>query len=128
LSNIFKNHKNPFPLQTDYFLEAKFGSAFAVNFSKLFREKKYAERFIAPLRRELRPEEYHEERVYHLLCRIHGVEDPILAEILGKVSHKYGGSAFTCVPSVAEPGRNDPCPCGSKKKYKKCCLNNSPVH
>jgi hypothetical protein len=20
------------------------------------------------------------------------------------------------------PGRNDPCPCGSKKKYKKCCL------
>ena len=23
----------------------------------------------------------------------------------------------------AEPGRNDPCPCGSGKKYKKCCLN-----
>nr|WP_319493089.1 HEAT repeat domain-containing protein [uncultured Desulfobacter sp.] len=22
-------------------------------------------------------------------------------------------------------GRNDPCPCGSGKKYKKCCLNNS---
>ncbi|WP_274704551.1 DUF1186 domain-containing protein [Zunongwangia pacifica] len=22
-----------------------------------------------------------------------------------------------------EPGRNDPCPCGSGKKYKKCCLN-----
>ncbi len=21
-----------------------------------------------------------------------------------------------------EPGRNDPCPCGSGKKYKKCCL------
>ena len=20
-------------------------------------------------------------------------------------------------------GRNDPCPCGSKKKYKRCCLN-----
>ena len=20
-----------------------------------------------------------------------------------------------------EPGRNDPCPCGSGKKYKKCC-------
>ena len=20
------------------------------------------------------------------------------------------------------PGRNDPCPCGSGKKYKKCCL------
>jgi hypothetical protein len=23
-------------------------------------------------------------------------------------------------------GRNDPCPCGSGKKYKKCCLNNPP--
>lgn len=29
-------------------------------------------------------------------------------------------------PIVKEPkvGRNDPCPCGSGKKYKKCCLNN----
>ncbi|MGH7458859.1 MAG: preprotein translocase subunit SecA [Longimicrobiaceae bacterium] len=25
------------------------------------------------------------------------------------------------VTAVAEPGRNDPCPCGSGKKYKKCC-------
>ena len=22
-----------------------------------------------------------------------------------------------------KPGRNDPCPCGSGKKYKKCCLS-----
>ena len=22
-------------------------------------------------------------------------------------------------------GRNEPCPCGSKVKYKKCCLNNN---
>ncbi|MCF8237763.1 MAG: SEC-C domain-containing protein [Saprospiraceae bacterium] len=28
-------------------------------------------------------------------------------------------------PIKAEPkiGRNEPCPCGSGKKYKKCCLN-----
>jgi tetratricopeptide (TPR) repeat protein len=25
---------------------------------------------------------------------------------------------------MATPGRNDPCPCGSGKKYKKCCLSN----
>ncbi|MTI12427.1 YchJ family protein [Sansalvadorimonas verongulae] len=25
------------------------------------------------------------------------------------------------VQSVKAPGRNDPCPCGSGKKYKKCC-------
>ncbi|NLF53057.1 MAG: UPF0149 family protein [Thauera phenolivorans] len=24
-------------------------------------------------------------------------------------------------PAAATPGRNDPCPCGSGKKYKKCC-------
>ena len=23
----------------------------------------------------------------------------------------------------AVPGRNDPCPCGSGKKYKRCCMN-----
>jgi tetratricopeptide (TPR) repeat protein len=26
---------------------------------------------------------------------------------------------------MAKPGRNDPCPCGSGRKYKKCCL---PLH
>lgn len=26
--------------------------------------------------------------------------------------------------AAAEPGRNDPCYCGSGKKYKKCCINN----
>lgn len=26
-------------------------------------------------------------------------------------------------PQAAKAGRNDPCPCGSGKKYKKCCLN-----
>ena len=24
-------------------------------------------------------------------------------------------------PAMARAGRNDPCPCGSQKKYKKCC-------
>lgn len=28
------------------------------------------------------------------------------------------------VISEPTPGRNDPCPCGSGQKYKKCCLNN----
>lgn len=26
------------------------------------------------------------------------------------------------MPDEPEPGRNDPCWCGSGKKYKKCCL------
>ncbi|MFM9942071.1 MAG: SEC-C metal-binding domain-containing protein [Hyphomicrobiaceae bacterium] len=24
---------------------------------------------------------------------------------------------------LGKTGRNDPCPCGSGQKYKKCCLN-----
>jgi hypothetical protein len=28
---------------------------------------------------------------------------------------------------MATIGRNDPCPCGSGKKYKKCCLNETKV-
>ena len=27
--------------------------------------------------------------------------------------------------AVPKVGRNDPCPCGSGKKYKKCCANNT---
>jgi tetratricopeptide (TPR) repeat protein len=30
--------------------------------------------------------------------------------------------ALSIVPVMSKPGRNDPCPCGSGKKYKKCCL------
>jgi uncharacterized protein YecA (UPF0149 family) len=26
-------------------------------------------------------------------------------------------------PEYVDVGRNDPCPCGSGKKYKKCCLD-----
>ena len=25
------------------------------------------------------------------------------------------------IKGAGDPGRNDPCPCGSGKKYKKCC-------
>ncbi|MDR2695382.1 MAG: SEC-C domain-containing protein, partial [Deltaproteobacteria bacterium] len=45
----------------------------------------------------------------------------------GVAGHSYSGgdtAAGTPAPAVrAEPklGRNDPCPCGSGKKYKKCC-------
>jgi len=40
-----------------------------------------SERFIAPLRHELKPGEVSEARCYYLLCRIHAIEDPILDEL-----------------------------------------------
>jgi hypothetical protein len=28
---------------------------------------------------------------------------------------------------MAKTGRNDPCPCGSGKKFKRCCLSDAPA-
>ena len=33
----------------------------------------------------------------------------------------YDAAAETFSPARAKVGRNDPCPCGSGKKYKRCC-------
>lgn len=32
-----------------------------------------------------------------------------------------GGAEPPAPKPVSKPGRNDPCPCGSGKKFKKCC-------
>lgn len=34
---------------------------------------------------------------------------------------QQGGYKVQTIVKDDEPGRNDPCPCGSGKKYKKCC-------
>lgn len=39
-----------------------------------------------------------------------------------KLSAKHQGASTTISHSGPKVGRNDPCPCGSGKKYKKCCL------
>jgi uncharacterized protein YecA (UPF0149 family) len=36
-----------------------------------------------------------------------------------QIFHDYRRSRT--VVKEKQPGRNDPCPCGSGKKYKKCC-------
>ncbi len=41
-------------------------------------------------------------------------------------SHSHGTHEHDdCCAEHAKIGRNDPCSCGSGKKYKKCCLHNS---
>ena len=42
----------------------------------------------------------------------------------GKTSPKEGGINRTIVNEEPKIGRNDPCPCGSGKKYKNCCGKN----
>jgi preprotein translocase subunit SecA len=44
-----------------------------------------------------------------------------LAEISMAGSGGGSGSSVKQVIATAKVGRNDPCPCGSGKKYKKCC-------
>lgn len=56
--------------------------------------------------------------------------NPLVVEKLkGLVAQKKHEQALREMPIKREPivvgpktGRNDPCPCGSGKKYKKCCM------
>ena len=43
------------------------------------------------------------------------------AAAAGQESQKRGGRPATITRDNPKVGRNDPCPCGSGKKYKKCC-------
>ncbi|MFT7624524.1 MAG: hypothetical protein ACI9WU_003712, partial [Myxococcota bacterium] len=43
-------------------------------------------------------------------------------EALDEVEPAHVTSGFTVRRTVPRIGRNEPCPCGSGKKYKKCCL------
>lgn len=46
-------------------------------------------------------------------------EDVLSKEKMEEIVKEYKRSRT--VRKEKEPGRNDPCPCGSGKKYKKCC-------
>ena len=52
-----------------------------------------------------------------------GLEDTILRNLEGNAPRKSGGN-HTIVNTAPKVGRNDPCPCGSGKKYKNCCGKN----
>jgi preprotein translocase subunit SecA len=45
----------------------------------------------------------------------------LLARMATKLRDVLDGRAGVVQPGVAVPGRNDPCPCGSGRDYKKCC-------
>lgn len=64
--------------------------------------------------------EYFFERP-HLLQKNH----PALYALLAKAFQQDTAAAMkvTSRPASAVLERNDPCPCGSGKKYKKCCMN-----
>ena len=49
-----------------------------------------------------------------------GFEEETLKDLDGNAPRKSGGIT-TVVNTEPEVGRNEPCPCGSGKKYKNCC-------
>ena len=55
-----------------------------------------------------------------------GLQQKTAIELVdGKLSPKEGGLNKTVVNEAPKIGRNDPCPCGSGKKYKNCCGKNA---
>ena len=52
------------------------------------------------------------------------LEDTAINLVDGNLSEKEGGMNKTVVNKEPKVGRNDPCPCGSGKKYKNCCGKN----
>ena len=54
-----------------------------------------------------------------------GLEDTAINLVDGNISEKEGGMNKTVVNEEPKIGRNDPCPCGSGKKFKNCCGKNA---
>lgn len=71
-------------------------------------------------------EKYSEdERYFYYEPEYDGYDD---SENDFELSHGSGSDPFSWTPQMPiikenKTGRNDPCPCGSGKKYKKCCLD-----
>ena len=48
---------------------------------------------------------------------------PAVKRLYGHFARRAGQPVRTYVRETPKVGRNDPCPCGSGKKYKRCCLH-----
>lgn len=87
--------------------------------------------------------QFREKRAYRPLARIFSAPGEVPEQLAGDVVTESLGQIFGSVydgdpvkallstfaepaspkalPSRVKVGRNEPCPCGSRKKYKKCC-------
>jgi len=64
------------------------------------------------------------EEIIGMIFKVQIVNEPAAQPKPKAIS--YGApqkaAAKPTAPKTIKLGRNDPCPCGSGKKYKKCCL------
>jgi len=56
------------------------------------------------------------------ICLDYGISREQLNKMLAEYQMSRRRTALADSFTVSHTGRNDPCPCGSGKKYKKCCL------
>ncbi len=56
------------------------------------------------------------------ICLKYGLTRPRLDKMLADYQESRRRAALADSYTLSRTGRNDPCPCGSGKKYKKCCL------
>jgi len=68
--------------------------------------------------------------VYRIQIQTQGTDAPAPPSVLDTPGKVVSNTDATPAKETAEPsdaddktGRNDPCPCGSGKKYKKCCMS-----
>jgi uncharacterized protein YchJ len=50
-------------------------------------------------------------------------EQTMLQKLFNGLDDNFDDKELPYVRETLKVGRNEPCPCGSGKKYKKCCLN-----
>ena len=72
--------------------------------------------------------EYKESRLSDVFFDESQTLEGAIHEIMSAAGHSEPVEFEDLIParsgfSNKKPRRNDPCPCGSGKKYKKCCLN-----
>jgi uncharacterized protein YecA (UPF0149 family) len=55
--------------------------------------------------------------------RLAGIPGKPILDVFGEQGERIVAFGSTMRRSVARTGRNEPCPCGSGKKYKRCCFD-----
>ena len=78
-----------------------------------------------PLLRQLLEMDLPEMTRREIEYRIEAIEDPEKHKAkMERIAKTWKQPPAAKKPKDRQPGRNDRCPCGSGKKYKKCCLGN----
>jgi len=77
----------------------------------------------------VKAEEFYVPRQYlKLFSQTWNVERSIgLIEPRRRIEQLGGRVPRATPPAARRPGRNDPCPCGSQRKYKRCCAHGPPM-